>query len=174
MNAMQRILATGCLLAILLFTVSCGDDPSGSLSYQDKDCVFTGVCKLEDGEYTVQIHIQPDGSRELLFIAPETLAGCSYQRTPQGEYSFTAEDTVFPVSANPTVETIFGLFELDEADLLSASVDENSGAGLNVLTFAGDVTVYLSSEDGLPLRFEHPLLTLTLHADGREMIDSPK
>lgn len=150
---------------------ACGDDPAGSLSYQEKECAFTGVCALEDGEYTLQIHTRPDGSGELLFLSPETLEGCRYLRTEGGEYSFIADDTVLPVAANPTVETIFGLFRLKESDLLSAKVAKNAGEGLNVLTFSGDVTVYLSSVDGLPLRFEHPLLTLTLHSDSREILE---
>ena len=151
--------------------VACSGDPSGSLSYQEKECTFTGVCALEDGEYTLQIHVRPDGSGELLFLSPDSLSGCRYLRTQAGEFSFIAEDTVLPVAANPTVETIFGLFRLKESDLISAKVAENAGEGLNVLTFSGDVTVYLSSVDGLPLRFEHPLLTLTLHSDGREILE---
>ncbi|MBQ8287388.1 MAG: hypothetical protein IJX76_01285 [Clostridia bacterium] len=165
-----RIWITILLTAVLLAALpSCGGDPDDSLSYQEQECVFTGVCKLEDGDYTLQISLHTDGSRELLFLSPETLSGCRYIRDAAGAYSFICEDTVLPVAGNPTVETVFGLFELKESDLLSAELEENAGEGLNVLTFAGDVTVYLSSADGLPLRFEHPLLTLTLHADGREV-----
>ena len=153
--------------ALLWLLPACGEETGSSLSYQEKECVFTGVCKLEDGDYTVQISLHADKSRELLFLTPETLSGCRYVRDASGAYSFICEDTVLPVAGNPTVETVFGLFELKESDLLTADLDENAGEGLNVLTFAGDVTVYLSSADGLPLRFEHPILTLTLHADGR-------
>lgn len=161
----------GGMLLIVGVLAACKDSPSGSLSYQDKECTFTGVCTMEDGEYTLQIHTRPDGSGEILFLAPETLEGCRYLRTQGGEYSFVADDTVLPVAANPTVETIFGLFRLKESDLLSAKVAENAGEGLNVLTFSGDIVVYLSSRDGLPLRLEHPLLTLTLHSDGRELME---
>ena len=172
---MKRIWqAIGALTLCVGVLSGCRNDPGGSLSYQEKECTFTVVCALEDGEYTLQIHTRPDGSGEILFLAPETLAGCRYLRTAGGEYSFIAEDTVLPVAGNPTVETIFGLFRLKEADLLSAKVAENAGEGLNVLTFAGEVTVYLSSVDGLPLRFEHPLLTLTLHSDGREILSEEK
>lgn len=153
--------------------VSCAEEPNGSLSYQEQECVFTGVCTLEDGDYTVQISLHADGGRELLFLAPETLAGCRYVRDAAGAYSFVCEDTALPVAGNPTVETVFGLFELKESDLMTADLEEVAGEGLNVLTFAGGVTVYLSSADGLPLRFEHPLLTLTLRADGRQILPTP-
>lgn len=156
---------------LLLSVLSCRKDPDGSLSYQEKDCVFTGVCTLEDGDYTIEITLHADGGKELLFVTPETLTGCRYVRDASGAYTFICEDTALPVAGNPTVETVFGLFELQETDLLSADVVENAGEGLNVLRFAGDVTVYLSSTDGLPLRFEHPLLTLTLHADRRRVLE---
>lgn len=172
MNRFWRALWLIALCTLLL--TACRGDPDGSLAYQGKECTFTGVCTLEDGEYTLQIHTRPDGSGELLFLSPETLEGCRYLRTEGGEYTFIAEDVSLPVAANPTVEAIFGLFRLKESDLLSAKVAENAGEGLNVLTFAGDVTVYLSSTDGLPLRFEHPLLTLTLHSDGREIVSAEK
>lgn len=162
----------GCWILLTLALTACGKDVYGLLEYQKREATYTGICELEDGTYTLQIHTRPNGSGEILFLAPETLEGCRYLRTEGGEYSFIAEDTILPVAANPTIETIFGLFQLKESDLLSAKVAENAGEGLNVLTFAGDVTVYLSSKDGLPLRFEHPLLTLTLHSDHREIVET--
>lgn len=164
----------GWLLGLLLLwgLLSCGEDPTELLSYQERECIFTGVCQLADGEYTVKIYLHADGGRELVFLAPETLAGCRYVRDTAGVYSFICEDAVLPVAGNPTVETIFGLFALNPTELLSAELSKNAGEGLNVLQFAGDVTVYLSSVDGLPLRFEHPLLTLTLHADKSQILSS--
>ena len=160
-------------MGVLLFgLLSCGTEVDSSLSYQEKECLFTGVCALADGEYTVQIALHTDGSRELLLIAPETVAGCRYIRDAAGAYHFCCEGVTVPVAGNPTVETIFGLFALQQSDLLSARLEENAGEGLNVLEFAGGVTLYLSSADGLPLRIEHPLLTLTLRADRRETLSA--
>ncbi|MBQ7354055.1 MAG: hypothetical protein IJW62_00885 [Clostridia bacterium] len=170
MKRLKKWIAAMLGAVLLVLLCCCGKEGAGTLSYQEQECVFTGVCALEDGDYTVQISLHTDGSRELLFLSPETLTGCRYVRDAAGAYSFICADTVFPVAGNPTVETVFGLFALDEADLLSADLEENAGEGLNVLTFSGDVKVYLSSADGLPLRFEHPLLTLTLRADGRQIL----
>ncbi len=156
-------------ILLLLWTVtavwtvtSCADEAEASLFYQEEERTFTGVCVLEDGSYTVEIELRKDGSRRLTFLEPETLAGCSYLRAADGSYTFAAEGAVFPVAKNPTTETIFGLFALKESDLLFAKVDQNAGVQINVLTFAGDVTVYIDRASGLPLRMEHPLLTLTL------------
>lgn len=169
MRFIGRILGIVGIWAVLLGTVSCDGEVENSLFYQEQECVFTGVCALEDGDYTVQISLHTDGSRELLLIAPETVTGCSYIRDAAGVYHFRCEEMTLPIAANPTVETIFGLFSLKQSDLLSARLEKNAGEGLNVLEFAGGVTVYLSSADGLPLRFEHPLLTLTLRSDKREI-----
>ena len=169
MKYIRRIVGTVILLPFLLCLLACNGEAESSLFYQAQECRFTGVCALEDGEYTVQISLHTDGSRELLMIAPETVAGCTYLRDAAGDYYFCYEEMTMPIAGNPTVETVFGLFSLKQSDLLSAKLEENAGEGLNVLQFAGGVTVYLSSTDGLPLRFEHPLLTLTLRADQREL-----
>lgn len=154
------------LLTITILLFGCAGKSEGSLDYQKRDCTFTGVCELADGSYTLKISTHPDGSGELEFLTPETLTGCRYLRTAGGEYSFATEDCLFPVAANPTVEAIFGLFALRESDLISAKLSESTGQELNILTFEGDIKVYLSSDSGLPLRFEHPLLVLNIHENG--------
>lgn len=145
---------------------ACTDHHTDYLAYQSQDAAFVGTCNLSDGEYVMEIHIMADGGRSLTFLSPETVEGCSYYRSPEGDYCFTVGDLSLPVNENPTAKAIFDLFSLDEDDLISASVTQNAGVGLNVLEFEGNVTVYLNSSDGLPLRFEHPLLTLTLHTEG--------
>lgn len=157
-----------CLLVLVCFT-ACTDHHADYLDYQSQDATFVGTCKLagdESGnEYVLEIRLLADGGRSLTFLSPETVEGCSYFRSAEGDYCFTVDDLSLPISEHPTAKAIFDLFSLDADDLRSASVSENAGVGLNVLAFEGDVTVYLNSADGLPLRFEHPLLTLTLHVD---------
>lgn len=152
-------------LIVLVGSVACTDQREDYLSYQSQDATFVGTCRLTDGEYVMEIRLMSDGGRSLTFLSPETVEGCSYFRSAEGDYCFMVDDTALPINEHPTAKAIFDLFSLDEDDLITASVDENAGVGLNVLEFEGDVTVYLSSADGLPLRFEHPLLTLTLHTD---------
>ncbi len=166
---MKKWLILLACLAVFLQSTACTDRDTGYLEYQDKDATFVGTCKLADGEYVLQIKLREDGSRSLIFLSPETVEGCGYFRSAEGDYCFSVDDMTLPVEENPTVKAIFDLFSLKESDLISASVTENSGEGLNVLKFAGDITVFLSSSDGLPLRFEHPLLTLTLRADSRQI-----
>lgn len=162
---MKKALILLVCLCLLIGCTACADKESDYLSYQSKDAVFVGTCKLPDGEYVMEIHLMADGGRSLTFLSPETIEGCSYFRSAEGDYCFMVDDLSIPVNENPTAKAIFDLFSLDESDLIAASVSENAGVGLNVLEFEGDVTVYLSSADGLPLRFEHPLLSLTLHTD---------
>lgn len=156
-------------LVILWGLTACVGQERGYLDYQEKNATFVGTCTLPDGEYVLQIRLMADGGRSLTFLAPETVEGCSYFRSAEGDYCFSVDDMTFPVEENPTAKAIFDLFSLKESDLRSATLSENAGERLNVLEFDGDITVYLSSSDGLPLRFEHPLLTLTLHADERQI-----
>lgn len=162
---MKKALILLVCIAVWLGCTACSGQDGDYLSYQSQDATFVGTCTLPDGEYVMEIRLVSDGGRSLTFLSPEAVEGCSYYRSPEGDYAFTVDDMTLPVHENPTAKAIFDLFSLDEDDLLSASLEENAGVGLNVLEFAGDVTVYLSSEDGSPLRFEHPLLTLTLHSD---------
>lgn len=162
---MKKALFILICLIIALSTASCADRDADYLSYQSQDSTFVGTCILPDGEYVIEIGLQSDGGRSLTFLSPETIEGCSYFRSAEGDYAFTVDDMTLPVSEHPTAEAIFDLFSLDPDDLLSAELEENAGVGLNVLKFEGDITVYLSADSGLPLRFEHPMLTLTLHAD---------
>lgn len=150
---------------VILFCTACTDRNADYLSYQSQDATFVGTCILPDGEYVMEIRLISDGGRSLTFLSPETVEGCSYYRSPEGDYCFTVDDMTLPVSENATAKAIFDLFSLDGDDLLSAELDKNAGQGLNVLNFEGEITVYLSSESGLPLRFEHPMLTLTMHAE---------
>lgn len=184
MRRFGLILLTLVFLPTLLW--GCGEDPSGALHFQDAECHFTASCDLTTDyggagdetlsqattstpeSYVVEVLYRPDHSGEVTFLSPESLKGCKYLRTAGGEYSFQAADLVFPVEKNPTTEAIFSLFFLSEDDLLSAKLTQNSGEGLNVLTFkekeSGQaVTLYLN-RDGMPLRYEHPLITLTVHA----------
>lgn len=160
------------LIVLVVFT-ACADRTDGYLSYQSQEMTFVGKCTLPDGEYVMEISLMADGARSLTFLSPETVEGCGYTRSSEGEYSFTVDGEAYPVSENASAKAIFDLFSLDEDDLISASLEKNAGVGLNVLEFEGGVTVYLNSEDGLPLRFEHPLLTLTLHADKSRIMSSP-
>ena len=147
--------------------IGCREDPSGALSFQEKECRFTAECKVkageeeQGGEYVVEILHSPDGSGEIVFLSPETIAGCKYLRTASGEYSFQTEDLIFPVTKNPTTEAIFSLFALSEEDLLKANTDEISGESLNVLTFDGNVILYLDRH-GQPLYYDHPNVTMTI------------
>ncbi len=164
---MGLIWKIGLLLMLCGVLFSCTEDPSGALSFQKEECRYTAECKVkgdkkeQEGEYVVEILHRPDGSGEITFLSPETIEGCKYLRTPSGEYSFQAEDLVFPVSKNPTSEAIFSLFTLSEDSLISAKTDKNSGEGINVLTFDGEVVLYLDRR-GIPLYYDHPLLTLTV------------
>ena len=158
----------GLLLLLCGGLFSCAGDPSGALSFQEEECCYTAECQVkgditeQGGNYIVEILHRPDGSGEIVFLSPQTIAGCKYLRTPSGEYSFQAEELVFPVAKNPTVEAIFGLFSLTEDQLLSAKTDENSGESINVLTFDGGILLYLDRR-GKPLYYDHPRLTLTIH-----------
>ncbi len=145
--------------------ISCEGQQEELLSYQDRDGVYRGICRMEDGEYTLRIRIYADGRRELEFLAPESLVGCGYRRSTGGEYLFFAGEALYPVSENPTVAAIFSLFALSPGDLISASAESHSGVGINRLTFPDGISVYLSSATGSPLRFEHPLLSLTLYEE---------
>lgn len=165
---MKKMLIWLVCLTVLMGCTACADRTDGYLSYQMKDATYVGRCTLSDGEYVMEIHVMEDGGRSLTFLSPETVEGCSYYRSPEGDYCFTVDGVSLPVNENPTAKAIFDLFSLDEDDLISASLERQNGVGLNVLEFEGDVRVYLNSADGLPLRFEHPLLTLTLHADEEE------
>lgn len=162
---MKKALILLVCLLVLLSAVACTERDADYLGYQTQDATFVGTCKLPDGEYMMEIRVMADGGRSLTFLSPETVEGCSYFRSAEGDYCFMVDDMSLPVEENPTAKAIFDLFSLNESDLISATLDSNAGVGLNVLEFEGDVTVYLSSANGLPLRFEHPLLTLTLHAD---------
>lgn len=153
-----------CLFALFALT-ACSDKQSDYLSYQSGEATFVGTCKLTDVEYVMEIRLMADGGRSLTFLSPETIEGCTYFRSAEGEYTFSVDDMTLPVEEHPTAKVIFDLFSLDEDDLISASVSKNAGTGLNVLEFEGDVTVYINTADGLPLRFEHPMLTLTIHVD---------
>lgn len=159
-------------LMLTLVLGGCREDPSTALAFQDRECRFTATCALSDGSYVVEVVHYPDHSGEIAFLSPDSLKGCKYLRTSGGEYSFQAADTLFPVEKNPTTEAIFSLFFLCEDDLLSAKLTENSGERLNVLTFQDcasgqQVTLYLS-RDGMPLYYQHPLITLTVHAKSTE------
>lgn len=162
---MKKALFLLVCLIVFVGCTSCRDRNTDYLSYQSQDATFVGTCKLSDGEYVMEIRLMSDGGRSLTFLSPETVEGCGYFRSAEGDYCFSVDDMSLPVSENPSAKAIFDLFSLDEDDLISASVSENAGVGLNVLEFEGDIFVYLNSADGLPLRFEHPLLTLTLHTD---------
>ena len=169
---MKRIGWLGVLLTLCVAITACGNETSGALSFQEKECRWTASCKVlaneeeKGGEYVVEILHRPDHSGEITFISPETIAGCKYLRTPTGEYSFQAEDLVMPVAKNPTTEAIFSLFSLSEDDLLTAKTDEVSGEGLNVLSFDGDIVLYLS-QSGMPLYYSHPAVILTIHANSQ-------
>lgn len=162
---MKKALILLVCIAVLLGLTACSKRKDDYLSYQTGEATFVGTCKLADGDYVMEIRLMEDGGRALTFLSPETVEGCTYARSAAGEYSFSVDDMTLPVNEHPTAKAIFDLFSLDEDDLLTATLDESAGVGLNVLKFEGDVTVYLNSADGLPLRFEHPLLTLTLHID---------
>lgn len=167
---MKRMGWLAIVLVMCVWIASCGNDSSGALSFQEKECRWTASCKVsangeeQGGEYVVEILHRPDHSGEITFISPETIAGCKYLRTPSGEYSFQAEDLVMPVAKNPTAEAIFSLFALSEDDLLTAKTEKNSGEGLNVLTFEGDIVLYIS-QSGMPLYYSHPSVILTIHAN---------
>lgn len=162
---MKKALILLVCIFVLFGSTACSKKQEDYLSYQSGDATYVGTCKLSEGEYVMEIRLMADGGRALTFLSPETVEGCTYFRSAAGEYSFSVDDMTLPVNEHPTAKVIFDLFSLDEDDLISASLDRRSGVGLNVLEFDGDVTVYLSSADGTPLRFEHPLLTLTLHVD---------
>ncbi len=160
---MKRLLLLLLLMGAVGLLCACRGESAPLLAYQEEEHTFVGSCRLADGEYTVEITLLADGSRGLLFLAPDTLAGCRYHRDSAGAYTFHCGDTVLPVAANPTAEAIFGLFALRESELLSADLSETAGTALNVLRFSGGITLYLDSTDGLPLRMEHPQLVLTIH-----------
>ena len=146
--------------------LGCKADPSGALEFQDKECRLIAECVVkteEKSEYIVEIFHRPDGSGEILFMTPETIAGCKYLRTASGEYSFQADDMIFPVAENPTTKAIFSLFMLSEESLIQASTDEMSGETLNILRFEGDRTLYLG-QNGQPLYYDHPNVTMTMRS----------
>ena len=155
------VMVLGCIVLM-----GCKTDPSGALSFQEKECRFTAECKIKSedkqvDDYVVEVLHRPDGSGEIVFLSPETIAGCKYLRTASGEYSFQAEDLIFPVAKNPSTEAIFSMFDLSEESIVKASTDEISGESLNVLTFDGNITLYLG-RNGYPLYYDHPNITMTI------------
>lgn len=148
--------------------IGCGHAQTGALSFQEKECRFTAACRVKaagdgmGGDYVVEILHRPDGSGELIFLSPETIAGCKYLRTPGGEYSFQTGDLLFPVVENPTTKAIFGMFSLSEDNLVKAKTDKENGEGVNVLTFDEEIMLYLDRY-GMPLYYDHPVVALTIH-----------
>ena len=163
-----RMLAGWMCVMIGVSGCACSPVEEGALNFQKQECRFTGVCQVKmagddlGDEYVVEILHRTDGSGELTFLSPETIAGCKYLRTSGGEYSFQAEDMIFPVGENPTTQAVFGLFSLSEDDIVKASTSKEKGEGVNVLTFDGGIRLYLDRH-GMPLYYDHPAVTLTVH-----------
>lgn len=154
-------------LAVFLGLLSCSESETGALAFQNQECRWIADCRVkataEDpgGDYVIEILHHPDGSGELIFLSPETIAGCKYYRTPSGQYSFQADDLLFPVAENPTTAAIFGLFSLSEDDLVKAKTAKDKEEGINLLTFHDGIMLYLN-RDGMPVYYDHPSVTLTI------------
>lgn len=148
------------VLVFVLLSVGCSQKKDDYLAFQ-KDGFETEATMDVNGErYTVSIKKKNRGVYRLEFTSPEAISGVVIEKNGD-KVTYSVGSVHIPIEEKSNaVALAFGLLDLREKDLVSATADDIGGVKVNRMVFenaSGSSELCVSTESGLPLLIEAEL-----------------
>lgn len=145
------------LLLIITLLLGCERSSQPFLEYQSGEFEAKATLDLQDEKYSILIKKQLPATYLIEFLSPDTMKGITVEKSEEGVF-YSVGSLRLPLETEAGLVTkALKLFELKENEMISASTELINGVKINKALFSteyGEITLLLSTESGLPLRFE--------------------
>lgn len=148
------------VLVFVFVSVGCNQKNDDYLAYQKNGFEADATMDVNGERYTVSIKKENSGAYRLEFTSPEAIAGVVIEKNGD-KVTYSVGSVHIPIEEKSNASALaFGLLNLKEKDLVSATADDIGGVKVNRMIFenvSGRSELCVSTESGLPLIIESEL-----------------
>ena len=164
----------GILLIFVIMLTGCGGNTKDEfLGYQNINFSTCASMEINGEKYTVKIDKTSEEIYNMAFISPNEMSGVSIEKK-EGTVTYSVGGVHIPIEEKTNVAAMaLGLFELVQKELVSADTELLNGVRVNVLKFKNEereVTLYISSDSGLPIIIDSQICGNTVKFSFSEFI----